>query len=156
MAQVSHARVILSDCGRILQGWRMRIPLSCHLMSSWCLRTLKGAALIKMAFSIPERGTIEEMTQATFKCTTQYFPLHPSLISSISCRHTVCASHVVKSATHKLRSPKYLRRYTRDVHMHMCPPLRPVSANTDASKRKQTVRQTFEKFSSTKFYGNAL
>ena len=91
------------------------------------------------------------MTQTTLKCTTQYSPLHPSLISGISRRHTVCASHVVKSAAHKLRSHKYLCRYTRYVHSNTRPPLCPVSANTDASKWKQTVRQTLGKFSSTKF-----
>jgi hypothetical protein len=106
--------------------------------TAWARRAvcigLKGVALIKTAFSIPERETIEEMTHATFKCTTQYFALHPSLNISISCRHTDCASHAVKSATHKFRSHKYLRRYTRDVNMDIRPPLCPVSANTEASK----------------------
>jgi len=96
-----------------------------------------------MAYSIPERAASEEMTQATFRCTTRYFPLHPSPISSISRRHTVCASNAVKSATHKFRPHKYLRRYTRYVNTNTCPLLCPVSANTDASKRKQDGSTNF-------------
>jgi hypothetical protein len=106
-----------------------------------------------LTFFLDKNGLPYSRTWSKRGNDTSYLQMHHSVLSTSSFTnqwYQVAATQSVLVTSLKQRrincAPhKYLRRYTRYVNTNTCPPLCPVSANTDASKRKQDGSTNFRK-----------